>query len=222
MLADAIGPITEVVEASKNKLQRRNDELAAELKSKNETIESFKTKIEKFGLEGDGGGVEQKLEARDDALKFLRESMASMEQNLEAERKARLATESKLRRKELDDLVLGDVAPDLRETARATMEGTLHLQNVKIDETEDLGTLAEMLRAKIKPILAIPTPESGAGTPSQRPAEAVKDPTSVDWNSYTSLDDVPASLHRHIPIEQVERMLQSKQDNKRGVGGIGI
>jgi len=216
ILDSKLSGIAEVVDASKNKIQRRNDELANQLKAERERAETLESKLKELGL-ADGGSVDQKLSAKDEALRLMRADLEANNKQMAEIQAQWKADQSKLRRKELEDLVLGDVASDAREDGRMLISGYLGDRRINLDDTDDLATLAKTMRDRFLPRLAAPTADRRDGTPSATQPGTPADPNKVNWSNYSAYDQVPPELRSHIPDDVFEAWIKPK-----GGGGAGL
>lgn len=215
-------PVQEIVNESKNKSQRRNEELASQLKAEREKREGLETQLKNAGV-ADGGTV-------DDHVKLLTAQMGKLREDYDAnlasgqEGASELkALKSELRRKELDELVLGGVATGDREVVRDMMSGYFQNNGIDPDTHQDLPALAKTVRERFLPRLSIQQADERTATSVQTQPGAPVDLSKVVWDDYKSFIDVPKNLRTSIPPEVFKRMeTPSYGGTQGGVKGLGV
>jgi len=207
-------PVASIVNESKNKSQRRNEELASQLKAEREKRESLEGKLSELGL-ANGGSVDEGLQLLTAQFSKLREDYDEQQKALAEMQAANAQAQSALRRKELEDLVLGDVAPDAKEDGRFMMDGYLKNKGIDLDTTKDLGALANAIRDRFLPRLSVSNADTRTAQATGNQPGVHVDPSRVNWDEFRSYADVPKNLKSHIPPDVFKRM------EKPSFGGTG-
>ncbi len=210
-VAEALAPLNEEIQAAKkNKTERRNHKLAEDVKAREAEIAKLRSELDRLSPDT--------VEAKEAHFERLKEDYLKQQKEFQEFRGEFDRQKAALRRKELDELVLRDVAPEHREHALDLMEGTLSRQKIDIDN-EDLADVAEKLRGRIQPLLSVPQRKTtGEGSPVDRQPETPADPNKVDWTSYKSWEEVPDQLKAHVPLDVFKKLVKPTG----GSGGLRI
>jgi len=217
-LAPALAPLREDVESiRRNKLDTRNKKLNDEIAARDNMIAELKSKVESLSPET--------AETKDALVQRFRDDLANQVKKMADVEAKFAAAQSKLRRKELEDLVLADVAPAHREVALDLMEGTLHRQQINIDETDDLASLVEPLKKKIASTLSVPEVQSGNANPSDNVPGAPIDPDKISWlrpdgtPTFRDYASIPEEIRHLLPQDVFQKMVKPGQ---KDFGGLNL
>lgn len=212
-----LGPVQSIVNESKNKAQRRNEELASQLKAEREKREALEGKLKQAGL-ADGGSVDEGLQQLNAHFERLRADYDEQSKALTELQTAHAQAESKLRRKTLVDLVLGDVTPDAREDGLLMMDGYLKNKGIELDATQDLDALAQQMRERFLPRLSVHSHEDRGPQASRQQPGAPVDPSKVNWSQFKRWEDIPHNI-RHLVPQEVFNRLATPGGGPGGFGG---
>lgn len=218
VLTDALAPLRDDVETiRRNKLDARNKKLNDESSAKDEEIEALKKQVLDLQPET--------AEAKDALVQRFRDDLSTQVKELATVKAQFQDAQRKLRRKELEDLVLADVATAHRDVALDLLEGTLRRQNINIDEVEDVGTIAGPLKQRIASALSVPEVQGGDPKPTTTTPGAPIDPDKIEWltpdgrPAYSEYGLIPEEIRHLLPPEVFQKMIKPTQ---KDFGGLNL
>ena len=98
------------------------------------------------------------------------------------------------------------------------IDGYLKNKGIELDDTQDMATLAEQMRARFHSRLAVQSADGKGPAPARKQPGAQVDLSKIDWSSYRKYHDVPKEIRHLIPPKEFERM--ERPEHGSGMGGL--